>query len=90
MKNVTADPAMAITIDNASKGTSYATGTEIWSASTPMKCMLQIPIPIALALARIQRPRLRRDDAMTLPAKSSATYEATDAIRIDSPTMNGL
>ena len=54
-----------------------------------MKCMLQMPTPIAREPPASQSLRLRSRDDVTLRARSSAVNDARMATTIDAPTRNG-
>jgi hypothetical protein len=57
----------------------------------PMKCIDQIPAPIAPLPASSHSAALRRESATdTRAAMSSAVYDARMATRTESTTNNGL
>ena len=58
-------------------------------ANMPTKCIDQMPPPMAIAAAASQAPRARPDVARIRVARSSAVYEASAAISIDSATRTG-
>ena len=60
------------------------------SASIATKCMLQIPTPIAIALAAIHTHRRPAEAAATRDDRSSAAKPASDAITIEAMTRKPL
>src|SRR5690242_1126705 len=55
----------------------------------PVKCMLQMPMPIVLAPAKSHASRMAPRVAVTRDASSSATYDARTAMTIERPTSVG-
>ena len=77
---------IATTSESAVRLTSKLTGIGMMNASMAMKCIDQMPPPMAIAAMASQPPRAQPWDARTRPPRSSAVYEAKHATRIDSAT----
>src|SRR5215213_628444 len=77
---------MAGITDANTNGMLYVTSVGRLKANIPVKCIDQIPMPMANAPLVSQTTRDRPCAAVTRPATSSAVYEAITATRYESAT----
>ncbi len=84
------ETTIAISIEAMVIPMSYAIGTGRLKASMPMKCIDQMPIPMANAPPRSQDTAAAPVDAVMREARSSAVYEARAATRNESRTSQWL
>src|ERR1700761_6850019 len=89
-QSANAESAIAIASDRAVIHGAYPMGTGRLKASMPMKCIDQMPMPIAT-----DPPTSHHLDAfpwasVTRPAISSAVYEASIAISTEAITSQGV
>src|SRR5579872_7477747 len=89
MAKPTAVTSMAIASDSSVIGTLQPIGTGKENASMPMKCIDQIPPPIAVAAATIQPMRAQPVDDQMRDATLSETNDAQVATPIDNRTSIG-
>ncbi len=88
--NAKPEVSIAITSEAIVLGTSYARGMGSENASMPMKCIDQIPPPIATAPPPSQRRADERFAFDTRTARLSAVYETRIATITERLTSHGL